>query len=43
MALEEMHRRIPDYRITPGETPKYTMGIRAVEYLPLTFTPPTPS
>jgi cytochrome P450 len=41
VALEEMHRRIPDYRITPGETPKYTMGIRAVEYLPLTFTPPT--
>jgi cytochrome P450 len=43
VALEEMHRRIPDYRITPGETPKYTMGIRAVEYLPLTFTPPTGS
>ena len=43
VALEEMHRRMPDYRITPGETPRYTMGIRAVEYLPLTFTPPTGS
>jgi cytochrome P450 len=40
VALEELHRRIPDYHITPGETPKYTMGIRAVEYLPLSFTPP---
>jgi cytochrome P450 len=39
VALEEMHRRMPDYSIKPGETPKYTMGIRAVEYLPLVFTP----
>ena len=39
VALEEMHRRIPDYSIKPGETPKYTMGIRAVEHLPLVFTP----
>jgi cytochrome P450 len=39
VALEELHRRIPDYAIKPGETPKYTMGIRAVEHLPLVFTP----
>ncbi|HEX4490050.1 MAG TPA: cytochrome P450 [Acidimicrobiia bacterium] len=39
VALEELHRRIPDYAIKSGETPKYTMGIRAVEYLPLVFTP----
>jgi cytochrome P450 len=38
VALEELHRRIPDYAIKAGETPKYTMGIRAVEYLPLVFT-----
>jgi len=39
VALEELHRRIPDYAIKDGETPRYTMGIRAVEYLPLVFTP----
>jgi cytochrome P450 len=39
VALEELHRRIPDYAIKEGETPRYTMGIRAVEYLPLVFTP----
>jgi cytochrome P450 len=39
VALEELHRRLPDYAIKPGETPKYTMGIRAVEYLPLVFAP----
>jgi cytochrome P450 len=39
VALEELHRRLPDYTIKSGETPLYTMGIRAVEYLPLVFTP----
>jgi hypothetical protein len=39
VALEELHRRVPDYAIKAGETPIYTMGIRAVEYLPLVFTP----
>jgi cytochrome P450 len=39
VALEELHRRLPDYAIKTGETPRYTMGIRAVEYLPLVFTP----
>ncbi|HMG25620.1 MAG TPA: cytochrome P450 [Acidimicrobiia bacterium] len=41
VALEQLHERIPDYAIKPGEEPKYTAGIRAVEYLPLAFTPPT--
>ncbi len=41
VAIEELHRRLPDYAIKAGETPRYTMGIRAVEYLPLVFTPVT--
>jgi cytochrome P450 len=40
VALEQLHERIPDYSIKPGEEPKYSMGIRAVEYLPLVFAPP---
>jgi cytochrome P450 len=43
VALEQLHERIPDYTIKPGEEPQYTMGIRAVEYLPLAFSPPAPS
>lgn len=39
VALEELHRRLPDYALKEGETPRYTSGIRAVEYLPLVFTP----
>ena len=39
VALEELHRRIPDYHLTPGETPHFTFRIRSAEYLPLTFTP----
>ena len=42
VALEQLHERIPDYAIKPGERPKYSAGIRAVEYLPLVFTPATP-
>jgi cytochrome P450 len=41
VALEQLHERIPDYSIKPGEEPKYSMGIRAVEYLPLVFTSPS--
>ena len=41
VALEQLHEHIPDYAIKPGEEPKYTMGIRAVDYLPLVFTPPS--
>jgi cytochrome P450 len=40
VALEQLHERIPDYAIKPGAEPKYSVGIRAVEYLPLVFTPP---
>jgi cytochrome P450 len=35
VALEEWHRRIPEYRIAEGETPRYSPGIREVLYLPL--------
>ena len=34
-AMEEWHRRIPDYAIKPGETPRYSPGIREVQYLPI--------
>ena len=37
VALEELHRRIPDYEIAPGEQPRYGGGIREVQYLPLVF------
>ncbi len=39
VALEEWHRRIPEYRIAPGEIPVYTPGIREVRHLPLVFGP----
>jgi cytochrome P450 len=39
VALNELHRRIPDYAIKPGDVPRYGAGIRTVEYLPLVFTP----
>ena len=35
LGLEEWHRRIPDYRIVPGETPRFSPGIREAQYLPL--------
>ncbi|TFG98102.1 MAG: cytochrome P450 [Myxococcales bacterium] len=37
VALEEWHRRIPDYAIEPGETPSYSAGIREVMHLPLVW------
>ena len=37
VALEEWHRRIPTYAVKPGETPRYTPGIREVQYLPLVW------
>jgi cytochrome P450 len=40
VALEEWHRRIPDYAIKPGETPTYSAGIREVQYLPLVWPSP---
>jgi cytochrome P450 len=38
VALEEFHRRVPAYVVTEGETPVYAMGIRSLEYLPLSWT-----
>jgi cytochrome P450 len=37
VAMEEWHRRIPDYRIKPGETLRVSPGIREVLYLPLVW------
>jgi cytochrome P450 len=37
VAMEEWHRRIPDYAIKPGEQPTYSPGIREVMYLPLVW------
>jgi cytochrome P450 len=37
VALEEWHRRVPEYAIEAGETPRYSPGIREVQYLPLVW------
>jgi cytochrome P450 len=37
VALEELHRRIPDYALKPDESPRYGLGIREVQHLPLVF------
>ena len=37
VAMEEWHKRIPDYAIKPGEMPIYSPGIREVQYLPLVW------
>jgi cytochrome P450 len=39
VALEELHRRIPDYALPPGTDLVYADGLRTVEHLPLVFTP----
>jgi len=39
VAMEELQRRIPDYELAPDTTLEYTEGLRAVEHLPLVFTP----
>lgn len=39
VALEVLHGRIGDYVLPDGETPRYSLTIREVEYLPLEFTP----
>jgi cytochrome P450 len=40
VAIDQFHRRIPDYWLTEGETPRYQLqGVRQVEYLPVTFPP----
>ncbi|WP_375487985.1 cytochrome P450 [uncultured Mycobacterium sp.] len=39
-ALDEFHRRIGEYRIKPGEMPRYPGGtVRTVAHLPLVFEP----
>ena len=37
VAMEEWHRRIPEYSVKAGESPIYSSGIREVQYLPLTW------
>jgi cytochrome P450 len=37
IALEEWHRRIPEYELAPGEVPVYVPGLRTVDRLPLVF------
>ncbi|MEM7412252.1 MAG: cytochrome P450 [Myxococcota bacterium] len=37
VAMEEWHRRLPDYEVAPGKTPRYSPGIREVMYLPLVW------
>lgn len=37
VAMQEWHRRIPVYSIKEGETPRYSPGIREVQYLPLVW------
>jgi cytochrome P450 len=39
IALEELHRRIPDYAVPAGAELSYSPGIREIESLPLLFTP----
>jgi cytochrome P450 len=39
VALEELHRRLPDYRVPDGVELRYSPGIREIEVLPLEFTP----
>ena len=41
IALEELHRRVPDYELEPGTVLEYAEGLRSVEHLPLRFTPGT--
>ncbi|MAE94243.1 MAG: cytochrome [Deltaproteobacteria bacterium] len=37
IAMEELLRRIPDYEVAPGESPRVSPGIREVIYLPLVW------
>jgi cytochrome P450 len=40
IALEEWHRRIPDYQLAQGTDLVYSPGIREIEHLPLVFPVP---
>ncbi len=37
VGLEEWHKRVPSYQLAPGLTPEYSMGLRSVENLELTW------
>jgi cytochrome P450 len=37
VALEELHRRIPEYRLAPGSEVHFSTGIRQAEHLPLVW------
>ncbi len=38
-AIDQLHRRIPDYRVTDGDEVRYEFaGVRQARHLPLTFT-----
>jgi len=39
VALEELHRRIPDYAVAPGAEVHFSPGIRQADHLPLVFRP----
>jgi cytochrome P450 len=39
VALDELHRRIPDYQVVEGAQLEYSPGIREVRELPLVFEP----
>jgi cytochrome P450 len=39
VALEELHRRIPDYALEAGERPAVSFGIRQLDRLPLVWEP----
>ena len=43
VALEELHRRLPDYELAPDTQLVYADGLRTVEHLPLVFTPGGPA
>ena len=43
MALEELHRRIPDYALAEGAEIHFSAGIRQADHLPLVFPPALPA
>ena len=40
VAMEEWHKRIPEYAVAPGRQPRYSAGIREVLELPLVWPAP---
>ncbi|TML38483.1 MAG: cytochrome P450 [Actinobacteria bacterium] len=43
VALEELHRRIPDYALAEGAEIHFSAGIRQADHLPLVFPPALPA